>query len=424
MDQFTYVKRGYDPEEVDKYITTLEQVIKSYKDKDNAIKNAIITSQVTADNVIRNAQMQADSYKVQIAEQLVDIRAAVDRQRMSLQAFQESYANMVRRLMQELEKCDMGDLFDRLDEMETAIADLQGTTAAATPRIGERDDYQSRDDREYGRGVGALLETRRDFMPEQPRDTGREYARDTAPPMRERDMMRDDMRSGRDAARDDIRDVLRPSASDNIYEGDRDMLRPQSRDAVFTPPPEPMRDDRRDPRRDPGRDMLAPAHEPMFDSERDMMREPARDMMRDQGRDYMPEPTYMPEQPRDTMREPSRDMMREPSRDMMRDPGRDFMQEPAHDVMRDPGRDMRRDPGPGREAARRDLGRDIRRDSGRDVRRDTGRDMMREAPRDTMRMDPREPMRDTSRPPFMPPPDVNDFGDDDQNLLPPVASLM
>ena len=60
LEQFTYVKRGYDPEEVEKYITTLEQVIKSYKDKDNAIKNAIISAQVAADNVVKNARLQAD----------------------------------------------------------------------------------------------------------------------------------------------------------------------------------------------------------------------------------------------------------------------------------------------------------------------------------------------------------------------------
>jgi len=84
------------------------------------------------------------------------------------------------------------------------------------------------------------------------------------------------------------------------------------------------------------------------------------------------------------MREPSRDMRREPARDTRRD-------------VRDPGR-------------------------GRDVR-DQGRDMMR-PPENQMRQDPRDQMRDMGRPPYMPEADNYDNNGSNENLLPPVASLM
>ena len=124
MEQFSFVKRGYDPEEVDKYIATLEQVIKSYKDKDNAIKNAIISAQVAADNMIKNAKMQADDYKVQIAKELEKVRAEVDRQRMRIQAFQDVYNGLVRKYLTELDDTDTNDLYARLDDVDRLITVL------------------------------------------------------------------------------------------------------------------------------------------------------------------------------------------------------------------------------------------------------------------------------------------------------------
>ena len=383
MEQFTYVKRGYDPEEVDKYITTLEQVVKSYKDKDNAIKNALISAQAAADNVLRGAQSKAESYKVQISEHLVDIRATLDRQRAGLQKFEEGYSKAVKMCIQELQQFNMGDMFARLDEMDEAIADLQGLEALS----GGKDNFLVHDTSKDSRD--------RDTM--QDMDAGRgSFMRDYEPPARDRDY--------RDA----------PAMRDP-YDDDRDVVR---QDTMHTPY-EPMRDTGR------GRDMMPPppiSHEPMRD--RDMMRgreemhtpyEPMRDPMR--GREEMaPPPPFEPM--RDTGRD--RDMMR--NRDMMRDPARDFM-EPAREPMRE--RDMRSDAG---RDVRRDMGRDMRSDTGRDPRRDAGR-YMREAPadrrmegREPMLREPmREPMRDMNRP-YMP--EADGYGDNDQNLLPPVASLM
>jgi len=124
LEQFTYVKRGYDPEEVDRYISTLEQVIKSYKDKDNAIKNAIISAQVAADNMIKNAKAQAEEYKVQINQELEKARDEVARQRMRIQAFQDVYSGLVRKYLVEIHENDMTDLFGRLDDVDRMITHL------------------------------------------------------------------------------------------------------------------------------------------------------------------------------------------------------------------------------------------------------------------------------------------------------------
>ena len=123
--QFTYVKRGYDPEEVNRYITTLEQVIKSYKDKDNAIKNAIISAQIAADNVIRNAHLQAENYKIKIDKQLVHVREAVDAERVRLQAFQDVYNGLIRKYLHVVDGSEFSPLQSKLDELDIMIQELQ-----------------------------------------------------------------------------------------------------------------------------------------------------------------------------------------------------------------------------------------------------------------------------------------------------------
>ncbi len=124
MDQFSYVKRGYNPEEVDKYIATLEQVIKSYKDKDNAIKNAIISAQVAADNVVLNAQMQAEAYKEKIVKQLRHVKDSVERQRSRAKTFEDVYRELLAKYLHELEDSDMKELYSKLDDMERTVDSL------------------------------------------------------------------------------------------------------------------------------------------------------------------------------------------------------------------------------------------------------------------------------------------------------------
>ena len=93
MEQFTYAKRGYDPEEVDRYISTLEQVIKSYKEKDTAIKNALVNAQIAADNIIKNAEIEAHEMKAKTLSDLKLISDSIVRQKEYVKVFQNEYIN-------------------------------------------------------------------------------------------------------------------------------------------------------------------------------------------------------------------------------------------------------------------------------------------------------------------------------------------
>ena len=365
MEQFTFVKRGYDPEEVDKYITTLEQVIKSYKDKDNAIKNTMISAQVAADNLVRNAQSEAESYKLQIGKQIVGMRASLDRQRDSLQDLQDAYTNSVRKCIQELENFDMNNIFARLDEMDAAINDLHSLEAVSKDSPMPSQSI----DRGYPRDTIQDTTPRRDQMHES---YDREYQRESAP-MRNRETAQ----SPYDAIRDTGRDMRGQSnLAPDPYGTDRDMY-PRE----MAQPREAIRDTGRDTRSRDTRDMAR--HD-------DEMQQYPRENMRDTGRDMM--------------RGDDRDMRDE--RDMVRDTRRgDYAHapEPQHEARRSP---------------RDDFGRDIRRDYGRDMRRDSDRYMRDDG---MGRLDSREPMRDRGR---QYAPSADDYNDHDQNLLPPVASLM
>jgi len=385
MEQFTFVKRGYDPEEVDKYITTLEQVIKSYKDKDNAIKNAIISAQRTAEDVVKNAQAEAETYKAQMGEQLIGMRGTLDRQRVSLQNFQDVNANAIRKCIQELEKFDMNEMFSRIDEMDAAIAALQGLETMNKDRLLQS---QNTDPRGLPRDIMQDM-IRRD-PGQEPREREHGYSSPSLPPPLPRDSA---------PMRDLGRDVMRaPVPYDNMM---REIGRDMRGNDMDRPPREAMRDT--------GMDMMRArtAHSPqdiMRDS-KDMSREPYApqepyrgDMM---GRDMMP-----PYASQDTMRD--RDMMRDDNRDMMRQDGRDYVPEQQREIARDTRRD-----------SRNDFGRDIRRDYGRDMRSDTGRG--RDDYRDGMGRLEREPMRDMDRRYTS---NADSYDDNDQNLLPPVASLM
>ena len=137
MEQFSIVKRGYDPEEVDRYITTLEHVIKSYKEKDNAIKNAIISSQVAADNIIANARQMATGIKSDIAKQLSYITEAVDMQRVKIRAFQDVYSSLVQKYLRDIDISEMSELTERLNDLERIVTDLNEQGESANIAVNE-----------------------------------------------------------------------------------------------------------------------------------------------------------------------------------------------------------------------------------------------------------------------------------------------
>ncbi len=125
-ERFTMVKRGYDPTEVDNYIETLEQVIKSYKDKDNTIKNAIISAQMAADNIIKNAHAQADEIRRATSSQISTLLRSIDGQRMLVKEFEQDYNRMLEKYVKNIDSGDISLINQRINELEVSLNAICG----------------------------------------------------------------------------------------------------------------------------------------------------------------------------------------------------------------------------------------------------------------------------------------------------------
>ena len=123
--KFNIVKKGYSKEEVDSYILKLENVIKSYKEKDAAIKNAIISSQIAADNIIANAEEEAKSIKRKTNRDLERILGSIEKQKNFVREFQDDYNNMVKRYLHEFNDKEVLKVYSKISELEEDIVSIK-----------------------------------------------------------------------------------------------------------------------------------------------------------------------------------------------------------------------------------------------------------------------------------------------------------
>lgn len=137
-EKFNYVKRGYDPDEVNTYIDTLEKVLTSYKEKDNAIKNALINAQIAAENIVKNAELEADKI-VAKALQLIDtINGSLQEQKQYVQAFQDEYNLLIGKYLHNINDADIQKINARINELEDYVTRIKNTapnTAEAAPAV-------------------------------------------------------------------------------------------------------------------------------------------------------------------------------------------------------------------------------------------------------------------------------------------------
>jgi len=123
-ERFTVVKRGYDISEVDQYITQLETVIRSYKEKDSAINNALISAQIAANNIINEANRNAGSMKVGAIAKLDAITASIAVQKRMVKEFQDDYNRFVNKYLKEINESDILSLYSKIQDLEEYIDGL------------------------------------------------------------------------------------------------------------------------------------------------------------------------------------------------------------------------------------------------------------------------------------------------------------
>ncbi len=145
--EFNFVKRGYNPIEVDEYIQELEHIIKSYKDKDNAIKNALINAEIASDNIIKNAKLNAAQIKYNAEEEanklksttqrehnkilasantaLDNIVSSINEQKSVLSSFQAEYEVIINKYLKNIQTEEYKRAFDKITSLEAYILNLK-----------------------------------------------------------------------------------------------------------------------------------------------------------------------------------------------------------------------------------------------------------------------------------------------------------
>lgn len=114
---FTTVRKGYSPEEVEKYISELENIIDYYKERESAITKAVINAEVTAENIVDDARVKAQDIEREALNRLNDVKEKTIQTKEKLEVFQKKYNILIQDYLVTLRSEEMVDLFDQLDEI-------------------------------------------------------------------------------------------------------------------------------------------------------------------------------------------------------------------------------------------------------------------------------------------------------------------
>lgn len=123
--KFSIVKKGYDALEVDKYIEELEAKIEEFKEKEDAITNAMVNSQVAANNIIKNAEMAAIEMHEDMVTIVDDIFGSIENQKNLVKSFQEDYQALIGKYLKTPDGKDFLDISSSLNELENYLKDLK-----------------------------------------------------------------------------------------------------------------------------------------------------------------------------------------------------------------------------------------------------------------------------------------------------------
>ena len=149
--KFNIVKHGYEPTEVDQYIQTLEDSIRRYKEKDDSIKNAILSAQIAADNIVRNAKAEAGEYRKSALRQVESIRTSISYQRELLNSFQKEYSDMLDKYLKSISGNDVSRVIDSIDALEryiTQISEERQEAPSPTPETPSESEPEENDTEE------------------------------------------------------------------------------------------------------------------------------------------------------------------------------------------------------------------------------------------------------------------------------------
>jgi F0F1-type ATP synthase membrane subunit b/b' len=122
--RFKTVKKGFDVSQVDEYIQTVENVIRSYEEKSAAIDSAIKSAQQTADSIIKKAEEEADRVKLEAVRTLKDIGGSVLTQKKLAKEFHDTFNATVHKYVMDMAQADVAALDEKIDNFKGYVAQI------------------------------------------------------------------------------------------------------------------------------------------------------------------------------------------------------------------------------------------------------------------------------------------------------------
>lgn len=114
---FSTVRKGYNPEEVDRHIAELENIITYYKDRESAITKAAVNAEVSAEKIIAEAHVKAEDIEREARSRLNEIKEKALETKEKLEVFQKKYNILIQDYLVTLRSEELVDLFDQLDHI-------------------------------------------------------------------------------------------------------------------------------------------------------------------------------------------------------------------------------------------------------------------------------------------------------------------
>jgi len=127
MQRFNTMRNGYNIEEVNSYIATLENALAEYKEKDSAITNTMINAQIAADNIVKNAHLEAKDIRQETIAHLDSVSESLDKQRRMVTRFEKDYKELTERYLSNVEATHFKEALDKVDELDACLNALKET---------------------------------------------------------------------------------------------------------------------------------------------------------------------------------------------------------------------------------------------------------------------------------------------------------
>lgn len=140
MKEFSIVRKGYAPEEVNAYIAELEAALADkvsrlleYQDKESAITSSLVDAQIFSAQIRKAAEDEAEALRASALDEAKSLRAGaydeMDQLREQagslhekLTAFQTEYSRILQDYLVSLRSTDLVNLFSRLESFMQTIS--------------------------------------------------------------------------------------------------------------------------------------------------------------------------------------------------------------------------------------------------------------------------------------------------------------